>query len=462
MNTSPVKSDDALVLMKALAEKLGAVDMIGEADAELSGILDEAGRVVFFELVDALAPLSRQLALHILGSGAVTLSALADANVRTEALMALLNMGRSKWSVVGKAYEALPSMAGASGDTVSNWIGHGAALAEIDLDVALQYFKGSTAVLESIGPEHFETWASLGHDMARQSWKAAKEYFRSSPDVLQKVDHCDLERWARLGLYLIEKSPRVKAEYNAHSLLAAGSGAGKSKKIELAVQYFKSAPQILGRLTVHDLEDWVAKGLEVADAATDKGTSFFSLQTGSSRHAVENLVRGLELRDTHYVLRSYAEALTQRKLRLRSSALFYKNLPGLSRLFSVTDGSRIFLPSRVDIFPEEEMNFKVYKLMLSHELGHLMHGTFDIGQGEISRLADCPNPPLATRIFEFLEDERIDFLMGLQYPAHGGICGRTEAVSDGRDVRHRGPQLPDRRRRCCRWRQGTEARRSYP
>ncbi|MEJ2697120.1 MAG: hypothetical protein P8013_10780 [Candidatus Sulfobium sp.] len=415
MNTSYVKNDGPVPL-KALAEKLGAQDMIGDAETNLSGVLDETGRTVFFQLVDTLAPLSRPLALRILGSGAATLSALADAHVRAEVLIALLDMGRSKWSVVEEAYEALPSMAGAAGDTVSRWIGHGAALAEIDLDVALQYFQGSVTVLKSVGPERFETWAFLGRDMARHSWKAAKEYFRASPEVLQKVDHCDLERWARLGLYLIEKSPRVKAEYNAHSLLAAGSGAGKSKKIELAVQYFKSAPQILGRLTVHDLEEWVAKGLETADAATDKGKSFFSLQTGSSRHAVENLVKGLELRDIQYVLRSYAEALTQRKLRLRSSALFYKNLPGLSRLFSVTDGSRIFLPSRVDVFTGEDMNFKAYKLMLSHELGHLMHGTFDLGRAEISGLADCPNPPLAARIFEFLEDERIDFLMGLQYP----------------------------------------------
>ncbi len=213
-------------------------------------------------------------------------------------------------------------------------------------------------MFEELGPAQFEVWASLGQEMAGRSWKAAKEYFKSSPEVMKKIDRCDLERWARLGLYLVEKSPKIKASYNAHSMLAAGAGAGKSKKVELAVQYFKSAPQILGRLSIHDLEEWVEKGLETADTTGDKGRSFFSLQTGSSRTAVENLVKGLELKDIHTILGSYAEALIGRKLQLRSSSMFYKNLPGLSSFFSVTDGTRIFLPSRIETLRRRRPEFQ--------------------------------------------------------------------------------------------------------
>jgi hypothetical protein len=259
-------------------------------------------------------------------------------------------------------------------------------------------------------------WASLGQEVAGKSWKAAKEYFRSSPEVMKKIDRCDLERWARLGLYLVEKSPKIKATYNAHSLLAAGASAGKAKKVELAVQYFKSAPQILGRLSIHDLEEWVEKGLETAEATGDKGSSYFSLQTGSSRSAVENLVKGLELSDIHTVLSSYAEALIGRKVQLRSSSMFYKNLPGLSRFFSVTDGTRIFLPSRIDLFGDEDLNFKTYKWMLTHELGHLLFGTYTIGREELRTFSELGNPVHAMKIFEFLEDERVDHLLGIQYP----------------------------------------------
>lgn len=416
MKTLQRETDAVKGLLAGLAEKLGQDSRIRETASALDGLLDEEGVVGFFRLVDVFASVEPSLALHFMQTGKKTLAALKDRRARHEALDALLSMGRSKWSVAERACAMLPRLSGADGATVSKWIRYGSGLAEIDQDVALQYFDGSIDVLESIGPERFDAWAALGHEMAKQSWKAAREYFRSSPEVLKKIDHCDLERWARIGLYLIEKSPRVKAGYDAHSLLAAGAAAGKSRKVELAVQYFKSAPQVLGRLTMNDLEEWVVKGLEVADATRDKGASYFSLQTGSSRDVVENLVKGLELRDIHAVLRSYAEALIGRKLQMRSSSLFFKNLPGLSRSFSVTDGTRIFLPSRIDIFDDEDLNFRTYKWMLTHELGHLMHGTFTIGVRELSGLAATPNPVFAFRVFEFLEDERVDHLLAGQYP----------------------------------------------
>src|SRR5574340_614700 len=102
---------------------------------------------------------------------------------------------------------------------------------------------------------------------------------------------------------------------------------------------------------------------------------------------------------------------------LRSSSVFYKNLPGLSRFFSVTDGSRIFLPGRIEAFGDEDLNFKTYKWVLSHELAHLLHGTFTLTAEAVKGcLAPLPNPRLSFRIFQFLEDERVDRLMMQAYP----------------------------------------------
>ena len=82
----------------------------------------------------------------------------------------------------------------------------------------------------------------------------------------------------------------------------------------------------------------------------------------------------------------------------------------------MTDGTRIFLPSRIEVFNDEELNFKTFKWMLTHELAHLLFGTFDLGEAEAKRLDSLQKPVPAFRIFEFLEDERVDYLMGLEYP----------------------------------------------
>lgn len=400
---------------KTLIEKLGNAGLVERALREISPLLDERGMRSYLLLIDSFTSLDPSFAVFLLSSGHKTLSSLRSPS-RGDALKAILDMGRSKWSVVEHAYRTLPLVSGMTPEVISEWLRCGNALADIDQDVAIQYFDSSPAVFEDLGAEKLEQWALLGLEIAGMSWKAAKEYFRSSPEVIKKIDSCDLERWARLGIYLIEKSPRIKADYGAHSLLAQGTQAGKAKMVNLAVQYFRSAPQILGRLSIQDIENWVEKGLEVTDTRKERGEAYFSLQTGKSRKEMETLVKGLELKDIHTVLGSYAAALFGKEVQIRSSALFYKNLPGLSRFFSVTDGTRVFLPSRIEAFGDEDLNFKTYKWALTHEVAHLIFGTFTVNPVDLRRLAEFQDPLPAFKIFEFLEDERVDYLMGLEYP----------------------------------------------
>lgn len=403
-------------LEQVLIEKMGNDGPVQEALAGIRKLLDEEGMNAYLLLVESFLSVDAPFSRLLLSTGFETLSGIPGRSARRESLEALLGMGRSKWSVVEQAYRMLPQITGVPGEFVPRWLSWGRSLADIDQDVAIQYFDSSPVVIGSIGHERTERWALSGLAIAKKSWKAAREYFKSSPEITKKMDFCDLDRWARLGMFLIEKSPRMKAGYDAHSLLAQGTGAGKSKIMDLAVQYFKSAPQILGRLSLQDLENWVQKGLEITGTGSRKGEAYFSLGTGASRKEMDSLVKGMELKDIHTVLDSYAESLMGRKVRIRSSSVFYKNLPGLGRFFSVSDGSRVFIPSRMEVFGEEELNFKTYKWALTHELAHLQFGTFAITRDDTRQFARFPAEVPAFKIFEFLEDERVDHLMGLLYP----------------------------------------------
>jgi hypothetical protein len=403
-------------LEQTLIEKMGHDESVHEAISGVRELLDEQGMKAYLLLVESFLSVDAPFSHLLIRTGYETLSGIQGQSARRESLEVLLGMGRSKWSVVEQACRMLPQITGVPGEFVPRWLSWGKSLADIDQDVAIQYFDSSPAVIGSIGHERTERWALSGIAIAKKSWKAAREYFKSSPEITKKMDFGDLDRWARLGIYLIEKSPRMKAGYDAHSLLAQGTGAGKSKIMDLAVQYFKSAPQILGRLSLQDLENWVEKGLEITGTGSRKGEAYFSLGTGASRKEMDVLVKGMELKDIHTILDSYAESLMGRKMRIRSSSVFYKNLPGLGRFFSVSDGSRVFIPSRIEVFGEEELNFKTYKWALTHELAHLLFGTFAINQDDIRQLARFPVVVPAFKIFEFLEDERVDHLMGLLYP----------------------------------------------
>ncbi|HET7318802.1 MAG TPA: VWA domain-containing protein [Nitrospirota bacterium] len=413
-------------LSASLADKLGLAGQDDPAFAALRPLLDQDAELRFLGIVESFLSLDQSLSRTLLASAPAALGIIHDQAARAAFLRVAADMGRSKWSVMERLFRELPALKGRADAVILGWGSSAARLADKDQDVALEFVKATGAMLMALDDEAFGAWSKNGVEITLKAWKAGREYFRSSAEVIKKIDVCDLDRWAKLGLLLIDKAPDISASYSAHSLLAVGAAAGKAKKAELALQYFKSAPQILGRLTVHDLEEWVSRGLQNVESQADKGKSFFSLQTGSSRTTMESLVKGLELRDIHTVLRDYAQALIGAKIMLRSSSIFYKNLPGLSRFFSVTDGWRIFVPSRIEVFADEEMNFKTYKWVLTHELAHILHGTFDIGASTIrDELAALPDPRQAFRIFEFLEDERVDHLMMNAYP---GLSRDRDAI----------------------------------
>ena len=403
-------------VLEKLKKKHGNDGLLEESVEGLESLVDEKGVEAYLSLVKMLLPFDSSFSTRLLHSGASILSAMKDKQTRIEALEVLLSMGKPGWSVARSALEKIKVISEIEPGFTVRWLRNGHDLGRTALDAGILYFESSYSVLELLGTDRFNKWASLGEEIAKLSRIAAKEYFKSSPEVIKKMDPCDLEQWARLGIHLIKKSPSIKAEYGAHSLLAQGADAGKAKKLDLATQYFKSAPQILSRLSIRDLEQWVEKGLKVTDDQKDKGNAFFSLQTGKSLKAVEGLVKGLELKDIHRILRSYAEALTGKRMLLRSASLFYKNLSGLDKYFSVTDGTRIYLPSNITIFQDRELNFKTYKLALVHEIGHLQYGTFALNTRDLKKLSGSGDPILSFKIFEFLEDERVDYLLGSQYP----------------------------------------------
>ncbi len=399
-----------------MGKKIGQEALFAQCLEEVGPILDEQGLDSFFSIAEMFHSFNKSACEWLLGSGARALSVIDSKDDRRTALEIIIGMGKANWSVGIASFKKMVEISETDHGFHLDWLENAASLASVDQDVAVEYLNASPKVLQHLGGAKFSEWAGLGNKLAGKSWRAAKEYFKASPEAVTKIEPGDMERWVGLGIDLVEKSPKIKAKHKAQSLLAVGALAGKSKKLDLGIQYFKSAPQILSRLSMNDIEKWVEQGLQVTDQHKTKGNAFFSLQTSSGRQAVEGLVQGLELKEIHTVLRPYAEALAESKVLLRSSSLFYKNLPGLARFLSVTDGANIFLPSQISVFGDEDLDFMTFKLSLAHEIAHQQHGTFELTVDDVARLNGFHDSAMAFRVFEFLEDERVDFLMGEQYP----------------------------------------------
>ncbi len=405
-------------LLNTISERLILESNVFEK--EIDSLFDVIHKQYFLETLNNFIPFDSSLARTL--AVEITLwSGFEDKDNRQRAIAILCEMSKVKWSAAASAIGAIRELLINNNsltfeNTLVKWLLRGKEISDIDQDVASAYFNVSAEVANHLGIERIDHWAELGQRIAKRSWKTAREYFRTTPEALKRIDARDIETWAQIGITLLDRSPKIKASHGAHSLFAIGAKAGKDRTVDIALEYFKSSPQILARVSVHRLKEWALQGLDTVDSDGDKGISFFSMQSGRSRQQLEELIRGIELKNIHGLLNAYIQAMFGRRIMIRPSSVFYKNLHGLGRFFSVTDGERIFLPPRINIFVEEEINLKAYKWFLSHETGHIIYGTFSLSPEEIRLMPELSVKGIAFKVFEFIEDERIDYRLSLDYP----------------------------------------------
>jgi nitric oxide reductase NorD protein len=97
-------------------------------------------------------------------------------------------------------------------------------------------------------------------------------------------------------------------------------------------------------------------------------------------------------------LRSYCRALAGGEVELRAlEALAGKNL-GWADLHSATsDGTVIYLPSAIGLFDDEQQNFAWYKVLATHQSGHIEFKSYDFGFKRPGQIFEGLRPLLAAR-----------------------------------------------------------------
>ena len=148
-----------------------------------------------------------------------------------------------------------------------------------------------------------------------------------------------------------------------------------------------------------------------------------------------------ELDKVGEVLRLYAKALSGHEIRLVPRG--GTSARGAGWVMPAHDGKAIslMLPAKVDRFPSERENFGWYKVILTHQAGHVEFGTFNFDFARPSQLFQdwrpglaeenpCateasemeklrqlfPDPVLGITLFECVEDARVDFQVLSRYP----------------------------------------------
>jgi hypothetical protein len=202
--------------------------------------------------------------------------------------------------------------------------------------------------------EIFDDWIALLWIVAAHGNASLVAFVRSSPGFLRLLG-TEINRD-----YAIELSRRVLT-------LTKEIGAVDA---EAALACFRSSARALRTVSIEQFEAWARRGLSTGRADARARRSYFSLETRGSYEALHSGSAGLALDSVQHLLRLYVEALTGREVEVAPLAA----VPDEAR---IGDGRTIHLPSLVNEFGEDDLDFKLYKVLAAHAAGQIEFGTYE-------------------------------------------------------------------------------------
>ena len=279
-----------------------------------------------------------------------------DANVTTAALTLAGAFASRAGGIAADAWAVIPE-----------------ALAELSTADAIRLLNSANDFLERGGgaalhvliaggeilrraPEIFDEWIALLWVVAAHGNASLVAFVRSSPGFI-RVLNADANRAAA-----IELSRRVLALTKE---IAAVDG-------EAALACFRSSARALRSVSIEQFEEWARRGLTSVRSDARARRSYFSLETRGSYEALHSGSAGLALVSIQHLLRLYVEALTGREVDIAPLAA----VPDEAR---IDDGRTIHLPSLVNEFGDEDLDFRLYKVLAAHAAGQIEFGTYARG-----------------------------------------------------------------------------------
>src|SRR6185436_8719664 len=216
--------------------------------------------------------------------------------------------------------------------------------------VAFHFLTAGGDVLRAL-PECFEDWIDLLRTIAPHGNAALVAFIRASPRFFQNVsvtkNHLGSAKLVQRFIGLTRDVAQVDSE--------------------AALACLRSSAKALHTVSIEQFESWARAGLISSDARARR--SYYALETRSSNEALRAVDAGVSLESIQPLLRLYVEALTGRAVEIAPLAA----VPLETR---IADGRTIHLPSVVAEFGDEELDFRLYKVLAAHAAGQIEFGTY--------------------------------------------------------------------------------------
>ncbi len=284
------------------------------------------------------------------------------------------------------------------------------------------YHQNLLDVLQKSRSSYHDELLRTAQMLLDKDWMLAGLFFENLPTAAENTSPEGIRKWAGTGLKIFNLDK------------------------DLGIDYFTYSAPLLKDLNISELEEWALKGIIVFEANPPQGRLYFSLKSEDSKEFAESLKGSVALSEIINVLRYYALGLSGVNFNIRSLRTLGKE-DDPDYINPVISGNTIYLAPRIKGYGDFEDNYKIYKLSIMHEVGHIRFSSNELerdGAAELMAgikrrystmkkrlplpgmqadgaigIADVialfPNQALAGTILGILEDARVEYRIMEQY-----------------------------------------------
>jgi nitric oxide reductase NorD protein len=221
--------------------------------------------------------------------------------------------------------------------------------------VALHVLVSGSEMLRTL-PEIFAEWIAQLLLVAEHGNASLVAFIRSSPRLVRAISaQVDRPQAVDISQRVIQLTREI----------APVDG-------EAALACFRTSASALRTVSIEQFEDWVRQGLALDHTDARARRSYFAIETRRSHDALHTGGNGLPLESVQHLLHLYIEGLTGRTIEIAPLAA----VPVESR---ISDGRTIYLPSLVAEFGDDDLDFRLYKVLAAHAAGQIEFGTYERG-----------------------------------------------------------------------------------
>ena len=345
-------------------------------------------------------------------------------------------------------------------------------------DLACECLNEGTKLLVEMGKEK-EAFLSLCRTVAEGSWREIRDVLGLTPGVLvhlqgdqrirlfRLVEHLvrsgkqDVSRLLREASRTLERLPAAQREsvFDQCEMVMAVS-------TEAVICLLGSLPQVLERVGSWDKVGlWVRLGVDLLKKNRAGGLSYLRMESNTSEQFLEALSSTLELERVQSIMQMYCRALAGEDIEITSAQeLADRGIGWIAESMATTDGAKVYLPPQVDRYRDKQRNFSWFKVVATHQTGHLEFNSFALvfdkpsnlfrdlrweaetnGDGMLSRTASeeeengaviatdmgrffglFEERQLALDVFTAVEDGRLDYRIKVEYPGLASTYGEAQ------------------------------------